>query len=115
MINSKNLPSAGEIADWLDHVGRCKGDGRFAHAAGIIRGRAGGRRAIDDSILIETVFMMVEDGTATSIESAAKHVASRVAQSHSETATARRLARKCRAQASPTNLIKCLDRAPSRK
>jgi hypothetical protein len=104
-----------ELAELLWDRAAILTNSQCAHAAGIIRGQAGGRRAIDDSVLIEAVLTMVESGAATTIESASRHVAAKVSKKHSEMATARRLARKCRALASPTNLIKCLDRAPKRK
>jgi hypothetical protein len=50
------------LASLLQHIADQTGDGRIARAAGIVRGKPAGRRALDDSALLNSVRQMVAEG-----------------------------------------------------
>jgi hypothetical protein len=88
------LPDVRQIIAWLDRL--AEEDGRCAHAAGILRGRPGGRRTIDDRAALAEIGWLLERGDARSVNDAAMRVAVTISGSHSVEATASRLAKKYR-------------------
>ena len=69
-------------------------DSRFRVAAGVLAGRRPGRRAVDDSALLDQVSALV--GTGLSVRSACRFVARMTAPHHQVNAVCDRLRRKVR-------------------
>jgi hypothetical protein len=74
------------------------GDRRYARAAGVLRGRTGGRPVKQDYAALERVAALLADGTAASIPQAARFVARAFWGEESSIAAAGRLERKFRAR-----------------
>jgi hypothetical protein len=88
------LPDVRQIIAWLDRLAVV--DARCALAAGFLRGRPGGRPAISDDAALVEIGWLLENGTARSVESAAKLVAATLGGFHSVSSTATRIAKKYR-------------------
>jgi hypothetical protein len=91
------LPAALEqAAVALDLLAQASGDERFARAAGVVRGRHGGRPRINDSAALAQMAALLRDRAAQSVDAAAAYVARSMPGQHSPESTAQRLARKYR-------------------
>ena len=88
----QTVPTIDQIAAWLIELSA--EDPRCAHAAGILRGRPGGRRTINDDAALSRIGWLLERGKAKSVSHAAKCVAVAMGGHHSVSSTAARLARK---------------------
>jgi hypothetical protein len=88
------VPTINQLVAWLDLL--AEEDGRCAHAAGILRGRPGGRRTIDDEPALVRMADLLAEYPSLSVESVARRIALTVSSPHSTSATTLRLAKKYR-------------------
>ena len=80
----------------LTSIGARTGDKRYIVAAAFLRGRRNGRPKADDTAALQRMRVMLADGTAATIESAARFVARALPGERSSEAATKRLAKKYR-------------------
>src|SRR3954464_11877165 len=95
--HAPEAPDRAVVSRWLDELAASTGDGRFRHAASILRAPPAGRPPCIDDPLVTEVQWLVATGRAKKIEVAARLVAIASVDSESIEAATRRLARKARA------------------
>lgn len=85
------------LAARADELAKATGDTRFAHAAGVLRGKRAGRPATDDDAAIEYAESLMAGGLARSKNHACRRAASMYSKTNAEAdATRARLVRKLR-------------------
>ncbi len=93
------LSDATTTARILDAIADRNGDARFRRAAGLLRGRPGGRPPRADDHLLARMAGLLADGSAGSPEQAARFLARTLPGEQSTSAASGRLARKFRKRA----------------
>ena len=85
------------VADLVDELAEATGDSRFARAAGVLRGKQGGRPETDDDKALDFAKALITSGAARSINDACTKAAILFSPTHIEIdATIQRLSRKWR-------------------
>ena len=105
MLNPDTLAALADpaiAARALEAVAATTGDTRFTHAAGILRGRPGGRLPRDDANSLERMKALIASGAADSPAEAARLVARTLQGVTASNNAAFRLAKKYRAM---TNFV----------